>query len=88
MKNKLTDLNNHLFEQLERLNDEDLTPEQIAKEITRTDAMVRVSEQIINNANLALRGAQLVAEYSGKGAFEHMLPMLDAESQPMERAKK
>lgn len=28
-KNKLEDLNNHLFEQLERLNDDDLSSEDI-----------------------------------------------------------
>lgn len=76
MKNKLTDLNDHLFAQLERLSDEDLTPEDIAKEISRTDALVKVSEQIIDNANLALRGAALVAEHSGKGTFEHLMPMI------------
>ncbi len=38
MKNKLADLNNHLFAQLERLSDEDLAPEQIEQEgrIART----------------------------------------------------
>lgn len=76
MKNKLTDLNDHLFEQLERLNDEELTPEQIAKEVTRTDAMVKVSEQIIGNATIMLRGAELLAEHGGKGAFEHMMPTI------------
>jgi len=69
-------LNNHLFEQLERLNDDALSPDQIAKEVTRTDAMVKVSEQIINNANIVLRGAELVAEHGGKGTFEHMMPMI------------
>ncbi len=78
MKNKLIDLNNHLFEQLERLGDEGLTVEQIANEVTRTDAIVKVSEQIISNANLGLRVAALVAEHSGKGAFEHLLPMITA----------
>ena len=32
MRNKIPDLNNHLFEQLERLNNEDLTPEQLKDE--------------------------------------------------------
>lgn len=50
MKNKLTDLNNHLFAQLERLSDENLTPEQIEQEVKRTDAIVDVSEQIVRKA--------------------------------------
>ncbi len=57
MKNKLIDLNDHLFAQLEKLGEEELTAEQLAHEIMRTDAMVKVSEQIISNANLVLRGA-------------------------------
>lgn len=75
MKNKLVDLNNHLFAQLERLGEEDLTPEQIEQEIKRTDAIVSVSEQVVSNANLALRAASLVAEYGGN--YESMLPMLE-----------
>ena len=77
MKNKLTDLNDHLFAQLERLSDEDLTAEEIAHEVSRTDAIVKVSEQIIGNATIVLRGAELLAEHGGKGTFEHMLPMLN-----------
>ncbi len=88
MKNKLIDLNDHLFEQLERLNDEALTPEQIAREVTRTDAMVKVSEQIINNATVALRGAELLAEYGGKGNFEHLLPVMESKTKSIEGPKK
>lgn len=77
MRNKLIDLNNHLFAQLERLSDESLTAEQLAHEVTRTDAVMKVSEQIINNANLSLRAAELVAEHSGKGTFEHLMPMIE-----------
>lgn len=53
MKNKLIDLNNHLFAQLERLSEEDLTKEQIEQEVKRTEAVVSVSQQIVQNADLA-----------------------------------
>ncbi len=74
MKNKLIDLNNHLFAQLERLSDEDLTPEQIELEAKRTDAIVAVADQIIQTGNTALKAAQLVATH---GAWVRKdLPML------------
>ena len=69
MKNKLTDLNNYLFEQLERLNDDSLTEEEFKKEIARAKAVTDVSNAIINNANTALKGTQFLAEkgYAVKG---------------------
>ena len=63
MKNKLTDLNNHLFAQLERLSDEDLTDEQLEKEVTRSEAIVEVSGKTISNADLHYKAAKLVAEH-------------------------
>lgn len=61
MKNKLTDLNDHLFAQLERLGDEDLSPEQIESEAKRAEAIVNVADQVIRNADLQLKAATLLA---------------------------
>ncbi|SEJ35888.1 hypothetical protein SAMN05660742_106100 [Propionispira arboris] len=55
MKNTLGDLNNHLFAQLERLNDEDLTGDKLAEEIRRTEAVTDVASQIIANGALVLK---------------------------------
>ena len=62
MNNKLTDLNNHLFAQLERLNDEALKGEELEKEIARAKAITSVSSQIIANGALALRAEQFKSE--------------------------
>lgn len=63
MKNKLIDLNDHLFEQLERLNDEDLQGDALEKEIHRAKAITSVATAIINNASLVLNAQKHMDEY-------------------------
>lgn len=64
MKNKLTDLNDLLFAQLERLADETLSPEAIEGEIKRSQAVVQVADAIVENARLQLAAVKFVAENS------------------------
>lgn len=59
MKNTLGDLNNHLFAQLERLSDEDITGEALVEEINRSKAVTSVAQQIIANGNLVLQAKKL-----------------------------
>lgn len=54
-KNTLVDLNNHLFEEMERLNDDSLSEDELLKEIDRSKAMTQVGDKIIQNANLILK---------------------------------
>ncbi len=63
MKNKLTDLNNYLFEQLERINDDDLTSEQLNEAIRKANTISKISETIIKNSELQLKAVNLAAEY-------------------------
>lgn len=75
MKNRLADLNNHLFAQLERLGEEDLTAEQVEQEAKRADAIVAVSDQIIENAKLQLQAVKVLADHGDrfKAALQPML---------------
>lgn len=54
-KNRLTDLNNHLFEQLERLNNDELTGDELSEEIRRSRAVTGVASHIIQNGELVLK---------------------------------
>lgn len=54
MKNTLGDLNNHLFAQLERLNDEDLNGDELKEEMERAKTISVVAKQIIDNASVIL----------------------------------
>jgi hypothetical protein len=60
MKNKLTDLHNHLFAQLERLSDEEVTGENLREEIDRAKAVTGVSKQILDIASLTVKAAELM----------------------------
>lgn len=51
-KNTLSDLNNHLFEQLERLNDAD--NESLNDEINRSKAVTDIAKNVIDNGKLVL----------------------------------
>jgi len=62
MKNKITDLNNHLFEALERLGDEEITGDKLDEEINRSKAITGIAAQIIATGSLALRAASLAYE--------------------------
>ena len=65
MNNKLLDLNNHLFAEIERLSDEETVGEKLQEEIERAKAISCVSTQIIQNAALSLRAEQFRCEYAG-----------------------
>ena len=54
-RNKLLDLNDMLFEQLNTLMDDSLSESDLDKEIKVSKQVVSVSQTIINNANLLLQ---------------------------------
>lgn len=64
-KNRLADLNDHLFAQIERLADEELTPEQIEQEAKRGGAIVAVADTIIRNAALQIQAAKIAFDGGG-----------------------
>ena len=66
MKNTLADLNNALFEQIERLQDDSLGPEELDREIKRSESVTKVAKTIIENGALALQAKKHLDEY-GQG---------------------
>ena len=67
MKNTLGDLNNYLFESLERLMDDDLSGEELDREIQRSRAVTGVAEALIHSGELSIKAAKYKTEY-GKSA--------------------
>lgn len=77
MKNKLSDLNNHLFAQLERLSDEELTGDKLIEEISRAKAVNDVAQQVILTGSLVLKAQTFMHEYgiNSKNADSKKIPL-------------
>lgn len=58
MSKNLMDLNDALFEQLDRL-DKKLSPEELEQEIKRANAITNIAGVIVNNANLLLKAQKV-----------------------------
>lgn len=55
MQNNLSDLNNHLFAQLELLGNGELSNEELEAEIKKSKAMTSISAQILKIADVQLK---------------------------------
>ena len=74
-QNKLSDLNNHLFAELERLGDEELAGEALIEEISRAKAITEVAGKVVENASLVLK-AQIAISDSLRADMK-LPPMLE-----------
>nr|DAS75241.1 MAG TPA: hypothetical protein [Caudoviricetes sp.] len=62
MRNTLADLNNILFEQMERLQDDDLKGENLETELKKTKSIVDVASTVIENATLSLEAQKFLID--------------------------
>lgn len=76
MKNKLTDLNDHLFAAIERLNAEDLTGEKLHEEISRGKALSSLANSAIENGRLILEAAEYAGSFRDKTGMGSGLKLL------------
>lgn len=58
MSNNLLDLNAKLFEQMDKLSKDDISSEELDKEMARSESMIKIANVIISNGDLALRAAK------------------------------
>lgn len=63
MNNNLEALNNYLFEQIERVNDVELSDDELEKQLKKSDMIVKISKAIIDNANTAIMAQKHFSEY-------------------------
>ena len=62
MKNKISDLRDHMFAALERLGQEDLSKEDLEKEIARSQAISDVGKVIVESAKTEVLFAKLMGK--------------------------
>ena len=63
MRNNLSALNDYLFESIERIQSDELSDEELDREIKRAEAVTDVAKVIVQNAELALKVMKHAEEY-------------------------
>lgn len=71
VKNTFDDLSNHLFEQLERLND--ASEADLANEIDRAKAVAGIADKIIDLGNMAINAEKVKMEYGKDIKYPRLL---------------
>lgn len=88
MQNNLSDLNNHLFAQLELLNSDELDDEELERELKKSKALTSISTQILNVARLQISAIKTA---EACGLLNNDLPALiatkDSQTESNERKK-
>ena len=74
--NNLNSLNSKLFEQLDRITNNNLSGDKLREELERTDAIVDISRTIISNADLMLKA--MVAKDEKLGSYAKLPALLDS----------
>ena len=69
-KNKIEDLRNHLFAQIEKLSDEELKGDTLKEEIKRSEAISGLADQIIQSAKVEVRFME-ITNGDGTGFIPH-----------------
>ena len=77
MKNTLGDLNNYLFEAIERINDDDLVdPEMLDQEIKRAKATTEIARVVVENAKTTLAAMQYMDEAGYTASANRVAPSM------------
>lgn len=66
VRNTIEDVNNLLVAQLEKLSDDELSSEKLELEVTRSKAMVHLTDEILKTQALALRVVETLSEVTSK----------------------
>lgn len=65
MKNDLNALNNILFEQIERINDDSLSEDELKTTIDKAEAINKLASTVVSNASLQLKAYQEFGKAGG-----------------------
>ncbi len=66
VRNTLADLNNILFEQLEKLNEDKMTKEVLDQELEKTKGMCEISKTIVATTSLSLNIQRFLVDHEGE----------------------